>query len=299
MSLAEKTIIIPDMQKVDVPAVVGSNYKRSGYSVEVSPTPTRYSDGSFVGNKNQEQALKILAEKGFVLPPMALLTYLAETQGRESPFFVDAFGKHRSDVGKYRWEPTGTRLLTPAGWENGKQDKIKGRVYYPRDVFEYHIVDGKLHLVQIAEGEKIPQRGIVPEGAIDKVTGMAAETIDDVNTPHIMHHYIDPALKETVVFFGSFQYLGERDRCLGASANYERWNAYSDNGFRPVRGSFGVLEKLAKSYEDGLREGRELGLEQGRSEGIGIGRREVLDEIYLDSTRLCVKQFNSKYRLHD
>jgi flagellar biosynthesis/type III secretory pathway protein FliH len=36
------------------------------------------------------------------------------------------------------------------------------------------------------------------------------------------------------------------------------------------------VEKLAKSYENGLREGEEKGVERGKAEGIVIGRREVI-----------------------
>jgi hypothetical protein len=265
MTVAEKTIIVPDMQKIDVPAVVGSNYKRSGYTVEVSPTLARYNDGSFVGQQTEEQALNLLAEQGFTLPTMALISYLSQAREGKDSYFKDAFAKNKEKT--YYWEHTATRLTPPEGKESYFLDS-DGR--YVGLVCEYN---GK-EFVPIAE-QRIPAGGGNVVIETEPATGIPLKTMPDMKVEHSnhTHWYFDPNLKENIVLFGGGWCGGELGGCFGADADYGPLNA--GGGFRQVRGSFGVVEKLAKSYENGLREGETIGM----TKGLETGRAQILNEI--------------------
>jgi len=271
MSVAEKTILVPELQKVIVPAVVSANYKRAGYEVEVSPTLVRYDDGSFAGRKTQEQALQTLGEHGLTLPPMALLHYLS-LKGVDSPFFNDAFARNPGKT--YYWEHTATKITPPKDKDNYPHDP-DGR--YVGVIWEY--LPGK-GFVPIAE-QRIPQGNGNAIVAVEPATGLPLETTADSKTKHNMHWHFDPNLKENVVLFGGDRYYVGHDGCFiaGAGAGGGPRSAGDLGGFRPVRGSFGAVEKIAKTYEDGLREGHEKGFTHGREEGIAIGRKEVADDL--------------------
>ena len=266
MQTADKTIVVPKTRKMVVPEVVGTNYKRSGYTVEVSPTLARYNDGSFVGQQTEEQALNLLAEQGFTLPTMALISYLSQAREGKDSYFKDAFAKNKEKT--YYWEHTATRLTPPEGKESYFLDS-DGR--YVGLVCEYN---GK-EFVPIAE-QRIPAGGGNVVIETEPATGIPLKTMPDMKVEHSnhTHWYFDPNLKENIVLFGGGWCGGELGGCFGADADYGPLNA--GGGFRQVRGSFGVVEKLAKSYENGLREGEEKGVERGKAEGIVIGRREVI-----------------------
>jgi len=237
------SIIIPEMQKVEVPAktyrdpLTGITYTRAGCGVEVSPTLARYDDGTFAGGKTQEQARELLAQEGCQLPNMSLLWHLAETEGRNSLFFKDTFGRNRERL--YRWEHTDTVLVAPPGWEPARMDGEK----YLRNVCEYQLGKG---LVLIAEGQRIPEgkgRRIVE---INPTTGIPSETRDS-NAEHIGHWYFSPELSENIVLFGSYWFDDGRGRCLGVGASCGPSGASGYGGFRPVRGLFGEVEKAPKT----------------------------------------------------
>jgi len=288
MSTAEaaRKIALPKMLAIPVPEVAGQNYKRSDYKAEVSPTLLRYDDGSFAGRKTQEQALQILGEHGLTLPPMALLYHLS-LKGKDSPFFNDAFA--RNPEKKYYWEHTATKITPPKDKDNYPQDS-DGR--YVGVIWEY--LPGK-GFVPIAE-QRIPQGNGNAIVAVEPATGIALETTPDMKTKHTTHWRFDPNLKENVVLFGSYLCVGGHGRCFGAGAGSGPQVA-GDGGFRPVRGSFGAVEKIAKTYEDGLREGHEKGFTHGREEGIAIGRKEVADELVSDGSALTLRELLRKYKL--
>ena len=223
-------IIIPEMQNVEVPAktyrdpLTGITYTRAGCGVEVSPSLARYDNGVFAGGKTRDQAIELLAQEGCQLPNMSLLWHLAEKEGRDFPFFNDTFARNQERL--YRWDHTRTKLVKA------------GTDPYIKDVFEYR--NGAW--LQIAEAQRMPLgngRRIVEANPI---TGLPIETTDS-NAEHIGHWYFNPYSPENIVLFGCYWYGDVRGRCFDVDAYFGPSFASDYGGFRPVRGSFGEVEK--------------------------------------------------------
>jgi hypothetical protein len=175
---------------------------------------------------------------------VALLSYLAEKEGKDSLFFADAFAKNKEDRHNWDrnyWEYTATKITPP---ENRDSYPLDNDGRYTGLIWEHRLDKGMF--VPIAE-QKIPRGNGNVVVTIEPATGIPLETISGFNTKHAMHWYFNPQLKENIVLFGYGWYCIERGSCFYTFADYRPHYAVDVDGFRPVRGLFGDVEKIAKT----------------------------------------------------
>jgi len=219
------------MQKVVVPVTAyfdqlqGILYERPGYEVKIAENLARLDNGDFTGELKRDEIIEFLAKQELQLPASCLLFYFASTD-RNAKLLKDYFGRNPERT-CYR-EHTGTKLVTPAGWESDRKDNGK----YLRDVFEYRDNwRGKGDWIQVAEGVLVPDNGKII--GVNQAIGLPAETTN-IATGHMGNWYFNPSLSESAVLFGG--YNSGRNRYFDISANTDP--SYTDGylGFRPAWG---------------------------------------------------------------
>ncbi|HLC76691.1 MAG TPA: hypothetical protein VJH04_00650 [archaeon] len=162
---------------------------------------------------------------------------------RNAKVFDDLFARGQDKI--YMWQWTETFLRVPRGRQNpDKPDYVdsNGRKYWAREFGNGNEVVG---VVYVPEGNG----RLVAE--LDEVSGVPQVTIEDRKLPHKpynTHFWFDPtpALDRTsghrdVAVARRCSWLrDEGGGCLCVTADFGRSDAYSDDGFRPVRGSFEI-----------------------------------------------------------
>ncbi len=177
----------------------------------------------------------------------AMNSVFAQTNGilipdpRKSVVFDDLFARGPEKI--YMWQWTETGLRVPKGREADRYETdAHGRKYWVR-----------IALV----GDKEEGEVLVPEGngrlavELDEVFGIPRVT-EDMNWPHKPYttYFWFNATPDLDGTSGHYDVaVGRRsgwhldERCLGVVAYFRRWDAYSADGFRPVRGSLPKIEK--------------------------------------------------------
>jgi hypothetical protein len=164
---------------------------------------------------------------------------------REAEIFNDLFARNVDKI--YIWQWTETGLRVPKGRRAGKYETdTQGRKYWIREVLE---------------GDKVVGEILVPEGdgrlvaEWDEVFGIPRVTVENQDFPHNPYttHFWFNATPNKDSTSGHYDVAVERrsywhhdvdERCLDVDADYRRLDAYSNAGFRLVRGSFPEIEKL-------------------------------------------------------
>ena len=127
------------------------------------------------------------------------------------------------------------------------------------DVYETDAQGRKYWARELLIGDKAVGEILVPEGnnrvvvEWDEVSGIprVTENIDFPHTPYTTHFWFNSTPDKDSKSGHYDVAVGRRfcwlhaggKRCLGVGANYMRWDADSDNGFRPVRGSAPEIKK--------------------------------------------------------
>jgi hypothetical protein len=259
--MAKRKPVLPEMQTVSIPEATGYGYGRSAYEVQLSPRTVRFANGDF-SFSSQSGAINYLNEHGLSIPPFSILYHIFSSQGLDSPFFDDIAGKCPKPVENYQ-EVTGTKLVAPKGWKDGKQDSDGT---YPRIVCEYHYGSG---WIKVAE-QKLPR--MLKNSALGSlalettpVTGLtlrlfknAPGTRKDELEKFNIHWNFFPALDESAIT------IYHPDRCFhSAPCLYICSDMMPDEGgfgFRVMKGTPAKTRKMPKTYEEGERDGFEKGV---------------------------------------
>ncbi len=210
-----------------------------------------YSDNLVITSRNYSGSKQILEEmiargelpEGAVISTAAMehaldLASLREgIDPRQAKHNNDLFARNKEE--KYRFLWTSTLLRTPAGRKSDRYEtNKKGSIKYPRDVFEFDEQVGEM---------LVPQGNGLVVVEFDHAFGVPSETkvIDYPHKGYYAHFWFDESKPEVAVGRRGDWHRDGDAGCLLVNANYERWDADSDDGFRPVvRGSGFEIEKF-------------------------------------------------------
>ncbi len=238
-------------ERLVVPAVsssyptLGANYKQGGYEIDhanrLVKTGRHYYDskaeipeGLRMSTAGEELAIQLAIERA------------GEEDTRKAKIFDDLFARGPDKV--YMWQWTETGLRVPKGREASKYETdVHGRKYWARIV-----LDGDKEIGEIL----VPEGGGRLAAEWDEVFGVPRVTLESQDFPHkpyTTHFWFNatPNLDGTSGHYdvavgrrGWHHDVGEG--CLHVDAIFRRLDAYSNDGFRLVRGSGPEGPKIEK-----------------------------------------------------
>lgn len=249
-----------NLQRLDIPVLrsvypeIGRAYLVRPYSIDLSPTLVKTGKNYY---DSQDLLSKMIA--GGELPEGTRFSTAAEELAlqrsyelkgkdpREAEEFRDHMGKGRQG---YVWGHTLTGLRVPKDIDPNKYETDgQGRKHWRRILL---LADKEIGEVSVPEGSG----RIIVEA--DDASGLAVETeaMDWPHTGYNVHWYFNPnprldgkSGRYDVAVIRRGYWHHDEGRCLSVIADYERWNAYSDDGFRPVRGSTPKIEMVSSNVD--------------------------------------------------